>query len=72
MPYTPHAQIIESETCYTRRREPTPAQLTVIEECREAYRQTLGAYPAGDALGLYPRIVRLSPPARWATVAGPE
>ena len=62
MPYTPHAQLIESEQWLGRRKEPTPEQLTVIEEYRGKYLRTFGPYPAGthyiDGLDLFVSLLR--------------
>jgi hypothetical protein len=54
-PYTPHAQIADSETMYGRLHQPTAEQLLRIEAYREAYEKVFGAEPAGthwiDTLG---------------------
>jgi hypothetical protein len=60
--YTPHAQLLKDEQWLGRRIEPTAEQLAVIEEYREKYLQTFGAYPAGshyiDALDAFVALLR--------------
>jgi hypothetical protein len=60
--YTPHAQLIVTEEWLGRREEPSPEQLAVIEEYREKYLQTFGAYPAGshyiDSLDCFVALLR--------------
>lgn len=46
-PYTPHAQIVETEEIHGTLRQPTPEELTVIEEYRNLYRERFDEYPAG-------------------------
>ena len=64
--YTPHAQLIENEEWFGRRKEPTPEQLVVIEAYREKYLQAFGAYPAGRTTSTA-RPLRVAPAARRNT-----